>query len=130
MLVIAVALLVCGCASGCSGSSENVSGTKGKSVEVTQATWHSGKWPFSVSRGILGCHMPPFPGAVTFNVDGTTYAVNGDAENQAAEEHYEDINPIWLKEPSRVGGEDLRADIGGMIDLGLKLCKEAEHEKE
>jgi hypothetical protein len=123
--------LACILLAGCGSASEsNLSGTKGKSIEVSEATWHEDKWPFTVSQGILGCHVPPFPGAVTFNVEGTTYALNGDAENVASEEHYEEVNPIWLKERSAYGGEGLRVDIGGMIDRGLKLCEEAEKEKE
>lgn len=120
---------VCVAAAGCSSGegSSSLNGTKGKSIEVSEATWHEGKWPFTVSHGILGCHVPPFPGAVTFNVEGTTYAVNGDAENVAQEEHYDNINPIWLKEGDREGE---RADIGAMIERGLTLCKEAEKEKE
>lgn len=111
---------------GCGESAENVNGTKGQSIEVTQTSWHNGKWPFKVSHGILGCHTPPYPGAVTFNVDGRTYWINGDAGDVAEQEHYEDIHPIWLKEHSAYGGEELRVDIGGMIERGLKLCEEAE----
>jgi hypothetical protein len=116
--------------SGCGESAGSLSGTKGKSIEVTRASWHDGKWPFSVSHGILGCHTPPFPGAVTFNVDGMTYWINGDAGNVANEEHYEDVHPIWLKEPSSYGGEELRVNIGGIISRGLRLCEEAKGEKE
>jgi hypothetical protein len=53
---------------------------------------------------------------VTFNVNGTTYAVNG----TAGDEGDLDIHPIWKKAP-----EGLRVDIGDMIDRGLKLCEEA-----
>lgn len=80
---------------------------------MSQATWHDGPWPFTVSQGILGCTQPPFPGAVTFNVEGTVYAVNGTAEDLG----YKDIDPIWKKAP-----EGLRVDISGMIDKGLTLC--------
>jgi hypothetical protein len=67
-----------------------------------------------VSQGILGCTQPPFPGAVTFNVDGTLYAINGTAEDAHMGGN---VGPIWKKAP---GG--LRVDIGGMIDKGLTLC--------
>jgi hypothetical protein len=123
-LTVIAAASVCVVATGCSSSGEgssNLNGTKGKSIEVSEATWHEGKWPFTVSHGILGCHVPPFPGAVTFNVEGTTYAVNGDAENVAQGEHYENINPIW-----RSAGGELKVDIDGMIERGLKLCEESE----
>jgi hypothetical protein len=103
---------------GCSESTTSLNGEKGKSIEVTRASWHDGEWPFTVPRGILGCQQPPFPGAVTFNVDGTLYGVNGQAS-----EKYEDIKAIW-----RPAAEGLRVDIGPMIERGLKLCEEAEKE--
>ncbi len=121
-------LAVCCPLLGCSESTASLNGEKGKSIEITRATWRNGKWPFTVSHGILGCHNPPGPGAVTFNVDGTTYWINGTAGDVAEQEHYEDVHPIWLKERSPYGGEDLRVDIGGIIDRGLKLCEEAEKE--
>jgi hypothetical protein len=65
------------------------------------------------SSGTLGCTQPPFPGAVTFNVNGTTYGLNGTAQDSG----FPAVNPIWKKAP---GG--LRVDIGGMIDKGLSLC--------
>jgi hypothetical protein len=110
--VIAAAALA-GCGSG-SGSTPDLSGIKGSSIEVSKATWHDGPWPFKVPRGILGCTQPPFPGAVTFNVNGTLYAINGTAEDAHVGR---DVMPIWKKAP---GG--LRVDIGGMIDKGLNLC--------
>jgi len=114
----AVALVVLsGLLAGCSEASSSLNGEEGKSIEVTRATWHDGQWPFTVPRGILGCHQPPFPGAVTFNVEGRTYGINGDATE------YPEVDPIWSPAP---GG--LRVDIGPMIDRGLKLCEEAKSE--
>jgi hypothetical protein len=109
-----------GCAAGSSttgigtGSGTNPSGIKGSSITVSKAKWHDGPWPFTVPRGILGCTQPPFPGAVTFNVDGTLYAINGTAEDAHMGRN---VNPIWKKAPY-----GLRVDIGGMIDKGLALC--------
>ena len=111
-------LAVCALLAACSASSSSLNGEKGKSIEVTRASWHQGEWPFTVRRGILGCQQPPIPGAVTFNVDGAVYGVNG-----FGSEKYADIKPIWRPAP---GG--LRVDIGPMIDRGLKLCEEAEKE--
>lgn len=112
----AVALMLAGCAS-VSGSGGDLSGTKGSSIAVSKATWHNGPWPFTVSHGILGCTQPPFPGEVTFNVDGTVYGINGTALDNG----YKDVKPIWKKvhHPLIPG---MRVDIGGMIDKGLGLC--------
>jgi hypothetical protein len=112
-------VVVCGLVAGCSSGSEageNANGTKGKSIEVIQATWHDGAWPFTVSHGILGCTEPPSPGKVTFNVEGTVYGINGTALDQGLPE----VNPVW-----RSAGGGLRVDIGGMIERGLKLCEES-----
>lgn len=95
---------------GCSGSDSGLSGSSGSSVAVSQSTWTRGEWPFTVSHGVLGCTDPQ---QVTFNVDGTAYAVNGSAMDAG----FRDIKPIWKPAP---GG--LRVDIGPMIDKGLTLC--------
>jgi hypothetical protein len=120
-LLATVALAAGGFFSGCSSSGSeaggNASGTKGKSIEVAQATWHDGAWPFTVSHGILGCAEPPLPGEVTFNVEGTVYGINGTALDQGLPE----VNPIW-----RSAGGGLKVDIGRMIERGLKLCEESE----
>jgi hypothetical protein len=119
-LAVMAAASVCVAATGCSSSREgrsNLSGSKGKSIEVTKSTWHDGEWPFTVSRGILGCSRPPFPGEVTFNVEGTVYGLNGTALDQGLPE----VNPVW-----RFAGSGLKVDIGEMIERGLKLCEESE----
>jgi hypothetical protein len=114
----ALAGLGCLLLAGCGSASEsNLSGTSGNSIEVSSTNWHEGAWPFTVSHGILGCTKPPFPGEVTFNVEGTTYGLNGTALDNG----YKEVNPIWR---STSGG--LKVDIGGMIERGLKLCEESD----
>jgi hypothetical protein len=115
LIAVAAASVLAGCSDG-SSTSTDLSGIKGSSIAVTKKTWHDGKWPFTVDHGILGCTQPPFPGAVTFNVDGTLYAINGTAEDAHMGRN---VNPIWKKVPHSGG---LRVDIGGMIDKGLALC--------
>jgi hypothetical protein len=113
-----VALCSCIFLAGC-GSSESSSNLSGKSIEVTEASWHNGTWPLTVDRGILGCTKPPYPGEVTFNVEGKPYGLNGTALDQGLPE----INPIWRHE-----GPELRVDIGPMIERSLKLCEEGSSE--
>jgi hypothetical protein len=110
-------MLLAGCSSSDSGSS--LGGTSGKSIEVTEASWRDGAWPFTIDRGVLGCTKPPYPGEVTFNAEGKVYGLNGTALDQGLPE----INPIWRHE-----GAELRVDIGAMIDRGLKLCEEGNPE--
>jgi hypothetical protein len=104
---------------GCSNSegSGTLSGTTGKSMEVTRATWHDGAWPFTVPRGILGCTKPPYPGEVTFNVDGKIYGVNGTALDQGLP----GVEPIWRAD----GSEGLKVSVGELIERGLQLCEES-----
>jgi hypothetical protein len=115
-------LLLGGCGGGTeaslSGTKASLSGTKGKSIEVSSKTWHEGEWPFTVPSGILGCTQPPFPGEVTFNVDGTVYGLNGTALDSG----YKGVEQIWRPEP----GDGLKVSVGGMIERGLKLCEEFE----
>lgn len=112
---VAAAAAACLALSACSSEdSSSVGESSGNSIEVREATWHDGEWPFKVPRGILGCTAP---GEVTFNVEGTVYGLNGTALDHGLPE----VNPIW-----RPTSEGLKVDIGGMIDRGLKLCEEAE----
>ena len=112
--------VLCSCVplAGCAGSesSGNLSGTNGKSVEVTETSWRDGTWPFTVDRGVLGCTKPPYPGEVTFNAEGKVYGLNGTALDQGLPQ----VDPIWRRE-----GTELRVGIGPMIERGLKLCEEA-----
>jgi hypothetical protein len=69
-------------------------------------------WPLTVSEGTLRCEASK----VTFEADGTVYAVNGTAR---ADDSYSDIDSIWADDPSGLG---LKKNIGPLIDRGLLLC--------
>lgn len=75
-------------------------------------------WPFTVPSGEVRCLNPSGPGAgeVVFIANGTTYAVNGIAEQAGT---YADIAPIWRDDPSVAG---LKIPIGPILDAGLALC--------
>ena len=90
-------------------------------------------WPFTVAEGELRCDG----GAVTFNAQGKTYAVNGTAGGLG----FARIDPIWKYDDSfaeayaeetgisletviEAMGTRLRVDIGPIIDAGLALCAE------
>lgn len=74
-------------------------------------------WPFSVSEGVLDCEGSGGVGAVTFEANGTTYAVNGVAKDQGAGA---DIEEIWLDDPTIPGA---KKSISPIIDRGLALCE-------
>jgi hypothetical protein len=87
------------------------------------------KWPLTVSEGFIRCEpVSAVSSAVTFTtLDGSIYALNGIAKglrSPTGEKRFLPIEPIWL--PDRRPGfakMGLRADIGPLIDLGLKLCE-------
>ena len=70
------------------------------------------EWPLTVDSGTLYCSG----GEVTFEANGTRYAVNGTAK---ATGKYPSIDPIWAPAP---GGLGLKRNIGDLIDQGLRLC--------
>ena len=69
-------------------------------------------WPFTVTQGELRCDRD----AVTFQADGTTYAVNGTAGSRG----FPRIDPIWSPNPDIPG---TRINIGPIIKAGLALCR-------
>jgi hypothetical protein len=90
-------------------------------------------WPLSVEEGVLSCEPPS---AVVFETrDGTRYAVNGMAESHAERLRLEDIEPIWMEDPTFLEEtgytrEEL-AEAGmsvpriplELINVGLELCE-------
>lgn len=121
--LIVTLLVVAGCAGG--DSTEDAADTTTTSAptagpagpdagageqEVTRADFGD-EWPLTVEGGTLRCDGE----AVTFEADGTTYAVNGMATSRDAGA---DIDPIWA--PGEVEG--LKISIAPLIDWGLELC--------
>lgn len=106
-----VLTLVAGC-----GSSETSTSTKPEtnSIEVSAADLE-GPWPLTVESGTLACDGQ----AVTFSVDGGTYAVNGTARGRANSEGWLPIEDIWAPDPVIDG---LKVNIGELVDKGLELC--------
>ncbi|WP_165497059.1 DUF2511 domain-containing protein [Rhodococcus sp. ABRD24] len=77
---------------------------------ITRDTW-SGEWPFTVDEGTLMCASPS---RVTFTANRTMYALNGAAKQAGG---LDDINEIWAS-----SGSGLKANLGPVINAGLKLC--------
>lgn len=84
---------------------------------ISEVTWTSGDWPFTVPEGVLMCTNAGLPPQqVTFTANGVTYALNGTA---ALAGRYADITPIIRDKPITPGtGVKLRA----VIQLGRALC--------
>lgn len=69
-------------------------------------------WPLTVDAGCLYCDRAR---AVIFVHEGTSYAVNG-----AANQEYTRIDPIWAEDPSEYVP---RRSIGPLIQRGVQLCE-------
>lgn len=70
-------------------------------------------WPFTVEAGTLRCDR----GAVTFEVEGTVYALNGTAQ---AMRMGEEIDPIWADAETLHCG--LKKSVSALVSIGLELC--------
>jgi hypothetical protein len=87
-------------------------------VRITKAEYGD-TWPFSVDEGILRCEGIEGTGAVTFEAQGKTYALNGIAREQKA---FLEVDPIWLPDPEAPAEFNLKMNLGPIIDRGLQLC--------
>lgn len=83
--------------------------------EVSAAQFGS-DWPLTVDEGHLNCEGAS---AVTFtDPDGTTYAVNGTAQETA---DYPEIDAIWADSNDNFAP---KKTIAPLINRGLDLCEE------
>lgn len=73
-------------------------------------------WPFTVEKGTLRCASS----MVTFEANGTIYALNGTASSRAANMGWRDVSPIW-KENMEIPGTKI--GISSVINKGIELCK-------
>lgn len=78
----------------------------------------TGDWPFTVSGGTLRCDPRDIGGAVTFETDGTVYALNGTALTLEAGEDIR-TSSVWRDTGDPVAP---KIDIGPVIKRGLELC--------
>lgn len=92
-------------------------------MEVSRTQWQNeasnGPWPFTVDRGVLTCHPPDW---VTFDVDGTEYALTDDARWLG---HYQDAKAVLR--PGYVEVNDQRQPVpvaisARMVERGNSLC--------
>ena len=99
------------------------------------------KWPLSVSSGMIKC-LPIGRGAVIFESQEKTYAVNGIAKGVAREYGFSNIEEIWLDDPEfykfaeeaarvegvpvekaiKLMGGPTKINIAPVIDAGARLC--------
>ena len=72
-----------------------------------------GKWPFTVSSGILKCENR----LVIFSAGGVDYGINGSAKNAG----YPEPHPIWKESDDSSVWPSV--PMGDILRAGLKLCK-------
>jgi hypothetical protein len=105
---VALALAIAACGGGGDDQSEKISNDS-----------FDGTWPFTVDSGTLRCDGSEGFGSVTFEADGTVYAINGVARQRG---DGEDVRPIWKDNPDPIAGGP-KVSIGDVINEGLALCK-------
>ena len=99
------------------------------------------KWPLSVPSGMIKC-LPIGRGAVVFESQEKTYAVNGIAKGVARKYGFSNIEEIWLDDPEfykfaeeaaiaenvpvkkaiKLLGGPTKINIGPVLDAGARLC--------
>ena len=94
------------------------------------------EWPLTVESGTLACSVLKVEGynrvplkAVTIEVNGVKYAVNGTAGSHKLGKDIDEIwapgDPKWIEHPEtkeKVNIGPPKKDIGGLVQDGLKLC--------
>lgn len=115
LIVVIVALASGNNGGGSSKTASAPSRLHGKRISRSQ---YGKRWPLRVDSGTVSCN----DGAITFTDNhGTIYWVNGTAGDEAKEEGWRDIHPIWADNPHRYLGP--KKNIGPLIDAGLGLCR-------
>lgn len=99
------------------------------------------KWPLSVPSGMVKC-LPIGRGAVVFESQEKTYAVNGIAKGVARKYEFSNIEEIWLDDPEfykvaeeaarvegipiekaiKIMGGPTKINIAPVLDAGARLC--------
>lgn len=92
-----------------------VIGCGGAGVEVTEKEYGD-DWPLTVESAELRCEEPS---VVIAEADGTTYALNGAAQ----QEGYPPVDPIWRDDPEAPEGVDMKVSLRPLNDRGLELCE-------
>jgi hypothetical protein len=94
------------------GGSDDDAASSGLHVSRAQM---SDDWPLTVEAGTLRCEAS----AVTIEVDGVTYWVNGIAGGRAEANGWVDVEAIWAADPDIPG---MKINIGAILNPGLDLC--------
>ena len=116
-VVLAVAALGVGCAEEADSGGDSDAQGKKRTARLSKADVPKGRWPLTVSEGVVRCEGSGGIGSVIFRTaEGEDYGVNGTALSRGLP----GIEPIWKKDPAVPG---TRINISPVLDRGLKLCE-------
>ncbi len=110
-------------------------------MKLTQKQYGK-KWPLNVDSGVVKC-LPLGIGAIIFETQGKTYAVNGIAKGFSKKYGFLDIDKILMDDPEfysfakeaakaegisvekaiKIMGGPTKINISPILDSGLKLCQ-------
>lgn len=85
--------------------------------EVVAEEEYGDDWPFTVAEVRLWCQPP---GAVMVRADGTTYGLNGPAQDRL---EMPPPTPIWRDDPTAPAGSRAKVSLGPLIDRGRGMCR-------
>jgi Protein of unknown function (DUF2511) len=83
---------------------------------ISQMTWAAGPWPFTVSDGVVACHIEGPVQVHTFTSDGVVYALNFAARDTG---RYRPVESIWRQDP-RI--PNIKITLASVIDYARTLC--------
>lgn len=113
-LLLAAPLLL---AAGCGSSSSDTPSSSPSALTLAKSDLGD-QWPLTVSPVTLHCEVDGTYKYVTFDYDGTTYALNGSARQVVDDHGWKDFQPkLWADNPES-GGKVVANDL---ITRGLTL---------
>lgn len=95
----------------------------GEAVRQIERASFKGDWPFTVSKGMIGCIPLPdsaYP-AILFSHQSHKYPLNGVASARAKRYGWKPLEDVWrIKQV--IGGVTVRVSVHDMIQYGLSIC--------
>lgn len=125
LLPILVAAVVSGCAGAPGVHGAQIASDSGVSRDTGPVTLTSSDygndWPLTVPTAVVRCEDPLSNGygSVTVTIEGTEYAVNGDARQSGRWPDF--TTSSYWRDDTQLGA-GVKVSIDPVIEAGLKLC--------
>ena len=105
--------------SGCGSSSGDSPSPSPSSLTISRADLGD-QWPLTINPITLHCEASGPYQYVTFDYNGTTFALNGTARGVASERGWTDWQPdLWADDPRLEGAKVIPNEL---VSRGLALC--------